>query len=516
VNPKDEDEFRGENAMNPPKVREDPYYWLRDDTRKKTEVLDHLKAENAYAENQTAHLQGLRDDLYDEMLSHLKETDEDVPHRDNDFFYYSKTVQGKSYKIHCRKSLHSEEETVVIDENKLAEGHEYSDMSTYSLSPSHTKVAYTIDHSGYETYDVRFVNDIASGLESADVIKDVDGDITWGADDTALFYLKMDEEHRPHKIFMHIVGTDQAEDVCLYTEEDQMFWMQAGKTADDKFLVINTESKETSEVYVINLQGVKGAEGHRRAVENKVCIKPREFGVRYDVEHHEGKFCIITNADGAKNNKLAFCPVSNYFEADTGLPVDPSVQHFSDLKTYKPSEQIDEIIPFKDYIAVFGREDGIQRLWIVNQAIGSAGFGKWIAVPFSEVSYSLWAGDNCVYDCKTLRLGYSSLLTPKQVLDYNMETGEMEVLKQVEVPLYQKDNYECRRIFATARDGAKVPLNLVYNKKVLAQGGQLQDRPVLLYGYGSYGACIDPSFDFKRLSLLDRGVVYVIANIRGI
>ncbi len=515
INPKDEEEFRGENAMNPPKVREDLYYWLRDDTRKKPEVIEHLKAENSYAESQTEHLQGLRDDLYNEMLAHLKETDEDVPHRDGEFYYYSKTVQGKSYKIHCRKPLTSEEETVVIDENKLAEGHEYSDMSTYSLSPSHTKVAYSIDHSGYETYDVRFIEDIASGSESADVIQDVDGDITWGADDTALFYLKMDEEHRPFKLFMHMLGTNQSEDVCLFTEDDQMFWMQAGKTADDKFLVINTSSKETSEVHVINLQGIVGAAGHLRAAEHKVCIRAREFGVRYDVEHHEGKFCIVTNADGAKNNKLAFCPVSNYFDELTGLPLTNPMVQFTDLKKYTPSEQIDEIIPFKNFIAVFGREDGIQRLWTVNQVPNSADFGKWTAVPFSEVAYSLWAGDNCVYDSKTLRLGYSSLLTPKQVIDYNMETGEKFVLKQVEVPLYQQDQYECRRIFATAQDGAKVPLNMVYSKKVLAQGDLLQDRPVLLYGYGSYGACIDPSFDFKRLSLLDRGVIYIIANIRG-
>ena len=516
INPKDEEEFRGENAMNPPKVREDLYYWLRDDTRKKPEVINHLKAENSYAESQTEHLQGLRDDLYNEMLAHLKETDEDVPHRDGEFYYYSKTVQGKSYKIHCRKPLTSEEETVVIDENKLAEGHEYSDMSTYSLSPSHTKVAYSIDHSGYETYDVRFIEDIASGSESADVIHDVDGDITWGADDTALFYLKMDEEHRPYKLFMHILGTNQSEDVCLFTEEDQMFWMQAGKTADDKFLVINTSSKETSEVHVINLQGIVGAAGHRNAAQNKVCIRAREFGVRYDVEHHEGKFCVVTNADGAKNNKLSFCPVSNYFDERTGLPLATPIVQFEDLKKYTPSEQIDEIIPFKSFIAVFGREDGIQRLWIVNQVQNSADIGKWTAVPFSEVAYSLWAGDNCVYDSKTLRLGYSSLLTPKQVIDYNMETGEKVVLKQVEVPHYQQDQYECRRIFATAQDGAKVPLNMVFSKKVLAQGGLLKDRPVLLYGYGSYGACIDPSFDFKRLSLLDRGVIYIIANIRGI
>ena len=267
VNPEDEEEFRGNHAMNPPKVRQDFYNWLRDDDRKDSEVLAHLVAENHYAETKQAHLGGLREELYNDMLSHLKETDEDVPHRDGDYLYYSKTQQGKSYKIHCRKSLNHSAETVVIDENKLAEGHDYSDLSTFSMSPSHNLVAYTIDHSGYETYDLHIIKNIATGEECEDILKDIDGSVTWGADDSTLFYLQMDEEHRPYKVFMHVLGTPQSDDICIFTEKDGMFWMDVGKSADDKFLFFGTESKETSEVHVINLQGVVGADGtndHKR------------------------------------------------------------------------------------------------------------------------------------------------------------------------------------------------------------------------------------------------------------
>jgi oligopeptidase B len=517
VNPKDKTEYRGESPMDPPRSRGDVYNWLRDEKRKDPEVLGYLQAENAYAEDMQSHLKGLREELYNEMLSHLKETDEDVPHRDGGFLYYSKTQQGLSYKIHCRKPVDSNVETVVIDENKLAVGHEYSDLNMFSPSPSHNLVAYTIDHSGYETYSLRVIHDIASGAESADVIDEIDGAVTWGADDSTIFYLTMDEEHRPYKLFMHILGTPQSEDVCLYTESDGKFWMQAGKTADDNFFVLGTESKETSEVHVISLHGVHGAEGHRRAAEQMVCIRHRKFGVRYAVEHHDGSFYVTTNQDGAKNNKLTSCPVSAYYNLDgmTPLAGPNAASAFRDVKPYNPAQEIDEVVPFQNYIAIFGREKGTQSLWIINKDSASAEYNAWKAVTFPDAVYSVWSGDNYVYESKTLRLGYSSLLTPKQVIDYDMSSGAMKILKQTEVPQYQQEQYESKRLMATVRDGTKVPLSIVYNKKVLNEQGQLRNCPLLLYGYGSYGACIDPTFDYKRTALLDRGVVYVIANIRG-
>ena len=515
VNPKDKEEYRGDNPMNPPKAREDVYSWLRDDKRKDPEVLGYLNAENSYTEEQLGHLKGLREELYNEMLSHLKQTDEDVPHRDGNYLYYSKTQEGLSYKIHCRKPLDSNVETVVIDENKLAEGHEYSDLQTFSMSPSHNLVAYAIDHSGYETYDLHVINNIETGAESSDLIQEIDGSMTWGGDDSTLFYLKMDEEHRPYKLFMHILGTPQEEDICLFTEEDGKFWMQASKSADDKFLILNTESKETSEIYVLSLDNLKGGKAHLHAANNLICIQKRQFGIRYNIEHHEGSFYMITNQDNAKNNKLMISNVSDYYNTDNMIPLTNPFPKYNDVKSYNSIQQIDEIQPFKKFIVVFGRENGIQRVWVINKNSNSNLYNQWNTINFNEISYSVWCSDNYIYDSDIVRLGYSSLLTPKQVIDYNMVTNNMEILKQTEVPEYNINQYETKRIYATVRDHKKVPLQIIYNKKVLNNNNDLYKCPVLLYGYGSYGACIDPTFDFKRTALLDRGVVYVIANIRG-
>jgi oligopeptidase B len=514
-NPEDHEQERGKNPMRPCRVREDVYNWLRDDDRTSKDVLDHLEAENRYTEQQQAHLQGLREELYEEMLSHLKQTDEDVPHRDGAYLYYSKTQAGLSYKIHCRKPHDSNVETVVIDENKLAAGHEYSDLNMFAPSPAHNLVAYTIDHSGYETYCMHVVQDIDSGAESSDVLEEIDGTVVWGADDSTIFYTTMDEEHRPYKLHMHVLGTPQSEDRCVFTEDDNMYWMGISKTADDKFLVVSTESKETSEVHVISLRGVTGGDGHRAAADQLVCLRPREFGVRYEVEHHEGSFYFVTNMDKAKSNKLATCPVSSYYNEDSMTPLAEHTVTWRDVKPYNPSQQIDEIVPFKSFLAVFGREGGTQRLWVIHCGAASPDLNQWKPVAFPEQLYSIWPGDNYVYDSKALRLGYSSLLTPKQVIDYDMHTGAARILKEVEVPHYDASQYECQRMFATARDGTKVPMSVVYHKKALGAEGQLRDRPVLLYGYGSYGHSIDPTFDFKRTALLDRGVVYVIAHIRG-
>lgn len=525
INPNDLDELRGDAPMDPPKIRSDPFYWLRDQTRSDKEVLAHLEHENKYCEQELSHLAGLRGSLYDEMISHLKETDEDVPHRHGDYMYYSKTSKGLSYTIHCRKAIAASvdsssissscsSDVVILDENKLAEEHDYTDVGMLVPSPSHNRVAYTVDHSGYETYSLRVIEDVEANRCSEDVIEDVDSTIVWGADDSVLFYLTLDDQHRPHKLFLHRLGTKQEDDLCLFTESDDKFWMSIGKTNDDKFLILSLSSTETSECYAIDLTDAEGATSHADAViDRMVCLRKREFGVRYDVEHHGSHFYFVTNIDHAKNNKLMRSPSANY----------SSTTAWKDVRPYQAHEQIDDIIPFKNHIAVLGRESGIQRLWIMKMMIIDEQNGEeeqllqWEAVPFPEITYSIHDGDNYVYDSSVIRLTYTSLVTPKQTLDYDMSTGEVTILKQTEVPLYDRDSYECRRIVATVRDGTQVPMSMVYHKKILQGECQrrLVDNPVLLYGYGSYGVCIDPSFDFKRISLLDRGVVFVIAHIRG-
>jgi oligopeptidase B len=528
-------EFRGNSAMDPAVYRDDDYNWLRDETRSKKEVLDHLIAENDFVEHSTQHLKPLQETLYKEMLTHLKETDEDVPYRYGPYHYYSRTQEGLSYAIHCRKDSMSDgaTETVVIDENKLAEGHEYTDVQTIAVSPSHSLVAYACDYSGYETYDV-CIKTVSNSAEDAskpliDEISNTSGDICWANDDSCIFYSVMDEEHRPYKLFLHVLGTPQSEDICIHTEEDQLFWMHVGQTADKKYLIFGVDSKETSECFVLDLQGLQGGAAHIEAVQQAAtngrtrCLQKRLQGLRYEVDHREGQFYITHNGDGAKNNKLSVVAVEEYFST-TGATADRT--KWVDVRPYHPDEQIDDVLPFLHWTAIFGREKGVQRLWLMLP-----GVAEWHAVDFtSQDTYSLRSGVNMEFDSETLRIGFSSFLTPKQVIDLCMtvSTGAdgkqvvqttSTIMKEQEVPGYDSSLYRSERIEGLSSDGkTKIPMSLVYRAEDGVKDGGvsgLTNRPVLLYGYGSYGSCMDPSFDYKRSVLLDRGVVYVVAHIRG-
>lgn len=428
------------------------------------------------------------------MLSNLKETDEDVPHRHGDYYYFSRTVQGKPYRISCRTALGSTVEEVILDENKVAEGFDYCEVGGIDPCPAHRYLAYTVDNDGGETYVLR-VKDLQTGEMLQDEISDTSGDFSWGADSSTLYYTKMDEEHRPNRLYMHVMGTPETQDLLLLTENDSMFWMSVDKSASDKLLFVSVESKETSEVSFIDLEGVVGAEGHKQASTLQM-VQSRRFGLRYDVEHHGEHLYIVSN-DRAQNNKLSRALLST-----------PSIEHWTDVRPYDDSIQIDDFLPFKDYFAIFGRSAGLQACWVVSAAFPST----WSRVSFAEEVFGVSSGANCVYDSPLLRLGYTSLVTPAQVIDYDMRSGERVVLKEREVPGYVRENYVCSRIEATAADGTKVPMSIVRHKNASPAD---RPQPLLLYGYGSYGACMDPYFDYKRISLLDRGVTYVIAHIRG-
>lgn len=546
INPSDPEQFRGHNAMNPPVLRDDPYFWLRDSERKNTEVLNHLQAENDYAEKGLAHLQGFREELYAEMVSHLQETDEDVPYRHGDYLYYSKTIKGLAYKIHCRRSVHasasdSKSEEVILDENLVAKGHEYSDVGAWEPSPSHKMLAYSVDNSGYETYTIRIISDLTTKALAPDVIEGTSGAIVWANDDAAFFYLTLDEEHRPNKVFLHVLGTPQSDDICLLTEDDGRFWMHVTKTADDRFLLLGASSKETTEMYFLDLQGLNGAASYRDTAiisARLTCLSPRRQGLRYeDIEHQAGYFYIVTNKDDCVNNKLVRVPVAAYAQSsDSSETSIDFTQFWEDVRAYNGSEQIDNILAFQSHLVVEGRRQGMAALWIVPVDVQTQRLGNWEPLVFPEETYSAWLSDNYCFESTTLRVGYSSFLTPRQILDYDLTRKTFVVLKEQTVPGYDRSLYECRRMEAKSRDGVTcIPMSLVYHKQLLnAQSHYTVDEatgqrrwdlsrpdnvlyraPVLLYGYGSYGYPIDPTFDFKRLALLDRGVVYVIAHIRG-
>ena len=528
INPDKPDEVRSSvgKAMDPPIKKTDPYYWLRDDDRKKKDVIGYLHAENEYCDNQMKHLDKTRDQLYKEMLSHMKETDEDVPYPHGPYLYYGRSEEGKSYRIHCRKLPKGKaKEEIVLDENVVAEGKAYASVGALSMSPDHKFLAYAVDYTGYETYSVRIKN-METGEELAETIEETSGDITWGADSTTLFYTLMDDEHRPNELRMRVLGASGKEggkpsdtdDVSVLKEDDALFWMGIGKTASKRFLCCELGSKETSEVHVIDLHGVKGPEGHLAACSSIKVMSKREKMVRYDVEHWKDDLLIITNKDGAKTNKLCSVPVAGG---------EWSSKHWKDVKPYNKAVQVDAVEPFENYLAIFGREGGIMQMW-VSDLTGSddskSKMSKWQKVKFPEKVYSVFSGQNRIFDTKKIRISYTSLTSPMRTIDYDMASGEFMILKEKPVPLYDQNEYACQRLEALSRDGkTKIPMSIVYRKDLVKQGNNgsneklqfSESQPMLLGGYGSYGACSDPYFDHKRLTLLKRGVVVCIAHIRG-
>ena len=484
--------------MDPPVARDGVYNWLRDETRKDEQVLDYLKAENRYCAQQTKHLEPSRNTLYAEILSHLKETDDDLPYPYGDYEYYSRTVKGLSYKIHCRKLKGSTKEEIVLDENEIAKGLEYCAISGHDPSPNHKLLAYGVDTTGYETYNLRII-DLTTGKQLDDVIEEISGEIVWNSDSKSLFYMKMDEEHRPFELFMHVLGTNQSEDIQLFKEDDQKFWLDIDKTQDGKYLIVASASTETSEQYLMQLNKDSGD----KDLHPLICLQPRQFGVRYYVESHEDNLYIVTNKDNAKNNKVVTIP---FKDVHLGAPA------WKEIRPYNPDVNVEGLLPFESHLVIFGRQQGMERIWVANQ--DQPNFSNWKELEFDEDLWSVWNDNNWEYKSTLLRFGYSSLVTPKRIIEYNMNTNSYNILKQTEVPNYNPDHYSCQRLYATARDGTtRIPISMVHHKKVSIAGDV--SNPLILYGYGSYGASIDPAFDFKRIPLLDRGVVYCIAHIRG-
>jgi len=506
-NPLKPDEYRGEDVMDPPIQLVDDYYWLRDDSRTDPEVLSHIKAENEYTEDSMKSLAPLRESLYSKMLSRLKETDEDVPYPDGKYLYYSRTVAGLSYKIHCRKLKLGGGEEVLLDENEVAKGNEYSVVGSHEVSPSTSLLVWSWDTTGDEHYDIRF-KDLSSNQPLDDIVEDCSSDVEWSADSKAIFYTKQDAESRPYQAWMHVLGTPVEQDVMLLEENDGLFWMGLGKTSDERFLVVSLGSKETSECHVLNLQELAAAAAPAKDLLK--CVQSRDFGVRYDVEAQGDKFLIVTNADGAKQNKLV--------EVDIATPGRPN---WKDVKPYDSLVQVDAVQSFKTHLAIVGREGGLERVWIAPAARPS----QWRALEFKENCHSVSVAENAEYDTDRVRLVYSSLVTPRKVLDVSFGDEKQHLLKQVDVPNYDSSSYRTCRISLPAQDGLSVPVSLVFKASLLAdpqqslEAGQMpvfsKPNACLLYGYGSYGACIDPTFDFKRTVLLDYDVVYVIAHIRG-
>jgi oligopeptidase B len=464
--------------------RLDPYFWMRD--RQNPAVLVYLEAENAYTEATMRHTLPLQTQLYEEMLGRIQETDLSVPYKDGDYYYYSRTEAGKAYPIHCRKqgSLDADEE-VLLDENLLAEGHEFFELGAFDVSPDHQLLAYSVDTNGSELYTLYFM-DLKTREVYPESIPDTYYSLAWGNDCKTVFYTQVDAAHRPFKLFRHQLNSAIETDVLVYHETDDFYYLNIDKTRSEAYLLMNLSSKITSEIHYLDANNPTG---------DFQVIRPRTTGVEYDVEHHSDRFYIVTN-DEAMNFKLMSAPV-----------VSPSVEHWETVIPHREDVMLSDVSAFVDHLVIYERTAGLPQIRIRQLASGKEHY-----VTFPEPTYEVGEGANPDFNTKTLRFGYTSLVTPSSVFDYDLETQERELKKETPVlGGYDRSQYVSERLQAIATDGTAVPLSLLYKKGITPNG----ENPLLMIGYGSYGYNYPDNFSSVRLSLLDRGVVLAIAHIRG-
>jgi len=462
--------------------RVDNYFWLRD--RSDPDVIAYLKAENEYTEAVTKATEPLQERLYQEILSRIKEDDLSVPVKRDNYYYYTRTEQGKAYGIYCRR-YGSEDgvEEILLDSNLLAQGQKYFRLGNFAVSPNHGLLAYSIDLEGDEAYTI-FVKDLETGALLPDRILNTYYTLEWANDSRTFFYTVLDEAHRPYRAFRHVLSTTS--DALVYEEEDQRFALGLGKSRSQRYLFIHLGSPLTTEIRYL------------RADEPLGSFEPvleREQGVEYDVAHQGDYFYIRTNA-GAETFRLMRTSVAN-----------PSRAAWEEILASRPNVTLEGVDAFQDHLVVYERERGLEKICVRDQVRGTS-----YDVDFPEPVYSVHAAGNAEYQTRRLRFSYTSLVTPISVFDFDLETRQRELKKQYEVlGGYDPSLYASERIFARSHDGVEVPISLVYRK------GPPRDerRPLLLYGYGAYGVSIDPSFSSDRLSLMDRGFTFGIAHVRG-
>ena len=464
-------------------IRIDNYGWLRN--KSDTAVIAYLTAENAYTAAMLKPTDALKERIYREMVSRVKETDQSVPVRDGGYYYYSRTVEGKQYPILCRKkgALTAPEE-VMLDENVLAAGTRYFAVGNWQVSPNGQLLAFLLDTTGAERFTL-VVHDLHTGASLPDRATGVNYDLEWAADNTTLFYGMSDSADRPHRIFRHALGTPAAQDVRVAEENDILFGIGISRTKDHRFLLVENGSFDDTEIRYI-------PSDHPTAAPK--MIKPRGGSVLYSVEHRGDQFVILTN-DHALNFKVVTAPER-----------DPSQANWKTLIAERDSVLISGLDVFKGNLVLYERGDALQRIRVIRFADLKAH-----EIAFDEPVYGATGGANPEFDTHVLRFVYSSMVTPRSTYDYDMTARTRTLMKRVEVPNYDPSLYRMARVYATAPDGVKVPLSVLWREPLVKDG----QRPAFMTGYGSYGASTDPNFNPNVFSLVDRGYVYVIAHIRG-
>lgn len=464
----------------------DDYYWLRD--RANPDVAAYLQAENAYTDELTVHLQGLRDTLLVELKGRIKETDLSVPQTRGDYVYFTRTQAGQQYPSYWRRrNGENEPDELLLDQNALAEGHSFCDIGMFRVSPDHNWLAYSVDLAGSEQFSLHFKN-LKTGQILEESIPNTYYALEWANDSRTVFYSTLDAALRPCRLHRHLLGTDPAADALLYAEADESFFLWLTRSSSDHYLFLVLRNTTTAEIRFLSADDPAG--------EFRV-FSPRQPGVDYSLFHHSDWFYILTNA-AAPNFRVLVTPVGS-LEPD----------HWRELIPHRPEAFMQTLLITRDFIVRLEREGGLQRLRV--SAPMSAAYREF-QFPEDIYAYEVDAAQQPPFGAVELRLTYQSLVTPPIVADIDLNRMQWRILKQQEIPSgHDPSRYEMKREWVEARDGARVPLTLLHRRDLAMDG----NNPVLLYGYGAYGACVDPVFRANRFSLVDRGFVVAIAHIRG-
>ena len=511
----DQKEPKNENMsqqLEPPKAKKipkeleehgtkrlDPYFWMRlSDEQKEAEnkdeqtrdVLAYLEAENNYTKAILGHTKGFQDKLFEEMKGRIKEDDQSVPYFYNKYWYYTRFEKGKDYAYYCRNTeanLDPSKEEVLIDGPERAKKHEYWSLGDLDVSPNNEILGFSEDTLSRRIYTIRF-KDIKTNKLLKDELKNTSGGITWANDNKTVFYSKQDPiTLRSHQIWRHSLGTSQKDDVLIYEEKDETFNVGVSITKSKKYLVIASSQTLSDEYRILEADNPLG---------NFRLFQPRERNLEYNIDHYEDKFYIVTNLD-AQNFRLMTCPLNQTTKAN-----------WKELIPHRNDVFLEDIEIFKNFLVISERKGGLSQMRIRPWSGQAEHY-----LSLQDPTYTIYTSINPEFDTEILRFGYSSLTTPSSTYDYNMQTKERKLLKQTEVlgGKFKIEDYQSEYIHATAKDGTKVPISLVYHKNTKRDG----TAPLLLYGYGSYGYSLDAYFSSTRLSLLERGFIFAIAHIRG-
>ena len=466
--------------------RIDNYYWMNE--RDSKDVLEYIEKENNYTKNSLSHTEALQSQIFEEITGRIKADEESVPYKDNGYYYYFKFIEGKEYKIHCRKkdNLDSKEE-VIYDENIMGEQFEYFALGSYSVSPDNKLLAYSYDNVSRRQYKIQ-VRNIETGLDLEESIENTSGRIVWANDNKHFFYAKKDPETlREYQVWRHELGTDQSDDVLVFQEDDETFNIGIGKSKSKKYIWIISNQTVSSEAYYIDSD---------EPLSKPISVVNRQRDHEYSVYHYNEHFYILSNYK-ATNFKLMKVKVED----------SQDISKWEELIGHRDDTLLEDVEIFNSHLVLQERHNGLINIRMINWNTEEDKY-----LEFKESAYNAWIGINLDFNSDKLRFGYTSLTTPFSTLEYDFNTGESILLKEKEVlGGFDKNNYETKRIYIEARDGEKVPVSIVHKKGIELNS----DNPLLLYGYGSYGITIDPVFNYSAISLLDRGFVYAIAHIRG-